>query len=162
MNEKFLKKLSFIVGHNLKNMSATVTIVESCTGGWISKIITDTEGSSSWFKQGIITYSNTAKQNLALVNTLSLTKYGPVSKKVVEEMALNVLHVAKANFSIAVSGIAGPTGGNKKIPNGTVWFGFSNKNDVLSEKKIFIGSRNDIRYQATIFALKNLYKKFLR
>ena len=105
----------------LKEAGKTVTTAESCTGGLLAKMLTDVPGSSAYFKQGWVTYSNEAKQSLLLVKGLTLKDHGAVSKDVVEEMALNAMDKARADFALAISGIAGPDGGTPEKPVGTVW-----------------------------------------
>lgn len=160
MNEQDseLQQLSSRIGAVLKHRSATVTTAESCTGGWIAKAITDIADSSLWFRQGVITYSDNAKQQLIGVNPISLYKWGAVSEQVVREMAQGALQSANADFSVAVSGIAGPAGGSTEQPVGTVWFAFATVGGALhSEKQSFSGERDAVRCQATMCALRILH-----
>jgi nicotinamide-nucleotide amidase len=94
---------------------------ESCTGGWVAKCCTDLAGSSVWFDRGFVTYSNEAKQDQLGVEAATLEKNGAVSLPVVEEMAFGALKFSRADFSIAITGIAGPGGGSAQKPVGTVW-----------------------------------------
>lgn len=136
----------------------TVTTVESCTGGGIACALTAIAGSSSWFNQGWVTYSNDSKVELVGVSQQSLTCYGAVSPEVVTEMAEGALVRANADWSIATSGIAGPSGGTTEKPVGTVWFGFAAKQmEVpLTIVKQFDGDRDNVRQQAINFAVRQL------
>ncbi len=157
-----MRQLSILVGEKLKAKGHWITCAESCTGGGIAKVITDIVGSSAYFDRGFIVYSNIAKHELLGVAEETLITYGAVSEEVVREMALGALYAAKADLALSVSGIAGPDGGSKEKPVGTVWFGFANSsNRLLSYKRYFIGNRKAVRYQATICALQTTLNKFL-
>lgn len=163
MTDSALFKLSQRVGNGLGQLGATVTTAESCTGGWIAKVITDVAGSSAWFERGFVTYSNEAKHQLIGVNEFTLEAYGAVSKGVVLEMAQGALAAAKADYAVSVSGIAGPDGGTPEKPVGTVWFGFADKHGrTLAKVQRFDGDRDTVRRQATEFALQSLWDDFLK
>lgn len=163
MSDQALMQLSEQVGEALLQQKATLTTAESCTGGWIAKVITDIAGSSAWFERGFVTYSNDAKQAMIGVLPETLLSYGAVSEQVVREMALGAMQAAEASFAIAVSGIAGPGGGSAEKPVGTVWFGFSAQNGkVTACRQCFSGDREAVRRQATAFALKTLAEDFLQ
>ncbi|WP_336983595.1 MULTISPECIES: nicotinamide-nucleotide amidase [unclassified Cedecea] len=163
MTDSALFELSQRVGNGLGQLGATVTTAESCTGGWIAKVITDVAGSSAWFERGFVTYSNEAKHQLIGVNETTLEAYGAVSKGVVLEMAQGALAAAKADYAVSVSGIAGPDGGTPEKPVGTVWFGFADKHGrTLAKVQRFDGDRNAVRRQATEFALQSLWDDFLK
>ncbi len=123
MTDSELMQLSEKIGRALKARGATVTTAESCTGGWIAKSITDIAGSSAWFERGFVTYSNEAKSQMIGVSEATLRDNGAVSEPVVVEMAIGALRVARADYAISVSGVAGPDGGSVEKPVGTVWFG---------------------------------------
>lgn len=106
---------------------------ESCTGGYISSLITQNSGCSSWFKGSVIAYSNFAKNKLLKVDNQILELYGAVSKEVVEEMAKKTLNLFKADYSLSVSGIAGPAGGSIQKPVGTVWISVASKENTYSK-----------------------------
>ncbi|MBP2168030.1 nicotinamide-nucleotide amidase [Erwinia toletana] len=162
MTDDQLNQLSAAIGAQLQRRNATVTAAESCTGGWISKVITDIAGSSAWFERGFVTYSNEAKQQLTGVTATALEQFGAVSEQVVREMALGALQAAHADFAISVSGIAGPDGGTAEKPTGTVWFGFASANGtVLTRRQHFAGDREAVRRQATGWALQTLHDDFL-
>jgi PncC family amidohydrolase len=116
-----LMQLSEVVGRALKQRGATITTAESCTGGWVAKIITDIAGSSAWFERGFVTYSNEAKAQMIGVQESTLEAHGAVSEPVVIEMAIGALRAARADYAISISGVAGPDGGSDVKPVGTVW-----------------------------------------
>ena len=163
MTDKTLRQLSHQVGEALGHLGATVTTAESCTGGWIAKVITDVSGSSAWFERGFVTYSNEAKHQMIGVDSGTLETHGAVSEAVVREMAQGALYAAAADYAIAVSGIAGPNGGSEEKPVGTVWFGFASKLDgTIANCQIFAGDRDAVRRQATEYALQTLWEEFLK
>ncbi|WP_348666094.1 nicotinamide-nucleotide amidohydrolase family protein [Arsenophonus symbiont of Ornithomya chloropus] len=161
--EQLFYKLSKDLGDNLKKTRKIITLVESCTGGWISKVITDVAGSSSYFQKAFITYSDKAKHDILGIDQTILSKYGAVSEQVVIDMAKKALILANADFALAVSGIAGPNGATDLQPIGTVWFAFSSKNflnnQVMTYCCYFEGNRLQIRRQAVIFSLETLIKE---
>ncbi|MDF7680137.1 nicotinamide-nucleotide amidase [Enterobacteriaceae bacterium ESL0689] len=163
MTDLELMQLSERVGLKLKAQGATVTTAESCTGGWIAKVLTDIAGSSAWFAQGTVTYSNEAKSQLLGVSKETLRIYGAVSAEVVAEMAAGALRVAGATYAISVSGIAGPDGGSAEKPVGTVWFGIAGDNgQSITQCERFVGGREAVRRQATAYALQFLWRQFLQ
>ncbi len=157
MSDEELSVLSAEIGQLLKQEGTSITTAESCTGGWIAKVITDTAGSSAWFDRGFITYSDAAKKALTGVSATTLIQHGAVSEACVREMAQGALVAAQANYAISVSGIAGPDGGTAQKPVGTVWFGFA---AALGYQKSWLqrfnGDRQQIRRQATFRALQIL------
>jgi nicotinamide-nucleotide amidase len=163
MTDKTLRQLSHQVGEALGRLGATVTTAESCTGGWIAKVITDISGSSAWFERGFVTYSNEAKHQMIGVDSGTLEAHGAVSEAVVREMAQGALCAASADYAVAVSGIAGPNGGSEEKPVGTVWFGFASKSEgTVARHQIFKGDRDTVRRQATEYALQTLWEEFLK
>jgi nicotinamide-nucleotide amidase len=139
----------------------TVAVAESCTGGWIAKVLTDLSGSSAWFERGFVTYSNRSKQDMLGVSESTLQSYGAVSSETVEAMAAGVLQNSMADFSLSVSGIAGPTGGTTEKPVGLVWFAWAAKEHeqsvlLATEKQVFKGDRDAVRHQAVAYALNRL------
>lgn len=139
----------------LNRTNSKLCTVESCTGGGIAAKCTEVSGSSNWFLGGFVTYANSMKLHLG-VNQSSLDKYGAVSEQVAIEMAEAGLKVAGADWSVAVTGIAGPDGGSADKPVGTVWFAWANNKDTFSKKCLFSGSRIDVRQQAVDFGLSEL------
>ncbi|MCL4167387.1 UNVERIFIED_CONTAM: hypothetical protein GTU68_036174, partial [Idotea baltica] len=99
-----------------------LAVAESCTGGWLAKVCTDLSGSSGWFERGFVTYSNAAKHDMLGVSETTIETYGAVSVNTVEEMVSGALSHSRADWAIAVSGVAGPGGGSNVNPVGSVWF----------------------------------------
>ncbi|WP_420885618.1 nicotinamide-nucleotide amidase [Candidatus Steffania adelgidicola] len=161
MNDSTLYAPSLKLGAILKQKEKFITCAESCTGGWISKSITDVSGSANWFESGFITYSNRAKTDLLGVRSQTLELYGAVSHPVVQEMALGALRAASADYAIAISGIAGPDGGTIKQPIGTILFGFAAITGAyFSEDAHFKGNRDAVRCQAVYYALTTFLARF--
>jgi len=144
----------------LRQSGRTLATAESCTGGWVSKALTDLAGSSDWFGYGLVTYSNQAKQRLLGVGADTLERYGAVSEQVVEEMAGGLLKLSGADLALAVSGIAGPDGGSVDKPVGTVWFAWASREgeriQVQTGLQRFSGDRESVRRQAVVFGLQGL------
>lgn len=141
----------------------SVATAESCTGGWVAKTITDVPGSSACFAYGIVSYSNGAKEALLGVRPETLQKSGAVSEPVVREMAEGVLKLAGADFSVAVSGVAGPDGGSADKPVGTVWFAWARRRgtscDLYAEKQLFSGDRREVRERSVATALEGVLER---
>jgi nicotinamide-nucleotide amidase len=130
---------------------------ESCTGGQLAAAFTKMSGCSSWFERGFVTYSNEAKVECLNVSKKTLETYGAVSKETAMAMAEGALKNSHATVAISVTGIAGPSGGSKEKPVGTVWFGFAVKGKkIMASKKKFSGTRNQIQKQAVAFAINQL------
>ena len=129
---------------------------ESCTGGMIAAACTDLAGSSAWFERGFVTYSNAAKTELLGVDAALITQHGAVSEPVARAMAFGAIRHSHAQVSVAVTGVAGPTGGSSEKPVGTVWFGFSAAGQLLSERQCFAGDRAAVRIATVRHALKRL------
>lgn len=121
----------------------TLSVAESCTGGFISSQFTANAGCSAYFKGGAVTYSNEAKRDILGVSTSDIRKYGAVSREVVEQMASGACRVYKTDCSIATSGIAGPDGGTEEKPVGTVWIAVSCKGKIISKLHHFSKNRED-------------------
>lgn len=129
---------------------------ESCTGGLIAGACTDLSGSSRWFERGFVTYSNQAKTELLGVDPRVLQREGAVSEAVVRAMVQGALHHAPVQVAVAVTGVAGPTGGSIDKPVGTIWFGWSINGQVSSELRHFSGDRADVRAATVQHALARL------
>jgi len=135
---------------------------ESCTGGWIAKSLTDVAGSSGWFAEGYVTYSNAAKQRDLRVTARALREHGAVSREVVRQMARGALERTGAHLAVAVSGVAGPDGGTPAKPVGMVWFcwGVRGKGRsggrLVAEVHRFTGNREAIRRKSVAVALRGL------
>ncbi len=155
-----IRELSEQLVGRLIDGSKTVATAESCTGGWIAKSLTDVAGSSACFGYGLVSYSNAAKQALLGVEAATINDYGAVSRETVIEMAEGALRLSGADFSIAVSGIAGPDGGSEDKPVGTVWFAFCVRQagdiETSAEHEKFEGDRDAVRRQTVARALEGL------
>lgn len=131
-----------------------LSTAESCTGGWLAKTLTDRPGSSAWFEFGFVTYGNNAKQALLGVRPETLRDHGAVSQQVAEQMAIGARRVSGADLAVAITGIAGPTGGSDAKPVGTVWLAWAGPDGQLgAEKRELPGNRSAVRSQAVAEAL---------
>lgn len=157
-----LELLATRVGRHLLQQRRRVATAESCTGGWISKVLTDIAGSSDWFAEGFVTYSNEAKHLRLEVPKQVLLRHGAVSRAVVIAMARGALRRAKTNVAIAVTGIAGPGGAVPGKPVGTVWLGWATQTgrqvNVTVVRKHFRGGREAVRRKTVRVALEGLLK----
>ncbi|MEY2619295.1 MAG: hypothetical protein RL522_2297, partial [Pseudomonadota bacterium] len=129
---------------------------ESCTGGLIAAACTDLAGSSQWFERGFVTYSNEAKTELLSVDAAQIAAHGAVSEVVARAMAHGAVRHSPAQVAVAVTGVAGPTGGSAAKPVGTVWFGFMVDGRLSSETRRFDGDRAQVRAQTVAHALQRL------
>jgi nicotinamide-nucleotide amidase len=132
---------------------------ESCTGGMIAAACTDLSGSSDWFERGFVTYSNEAKIEMLGVDAQSIATHGAVSEVVARAMAFGAVRHSHARVSVAVTGIAGPTGGTPDKPVGTVWFAFMVDGRLSSEMRRFDGDRVAVRRQTVDHALQRLVER---
>lgn len=132
---------------------------ESCTGGLISACCTDLAGSSAWFDRGFVTYSNDAKTQMLGVSSDSISAHGAVSETVAHAMAVGAVYRSKAQASVAVTGVAGPSGGSPEKPVGTVWFGWCINGLVSTELQHFDGDRQLIRQATVLHALAGLLNR---
>ncbi len=147
----------------LSSEEMNLTTAESCTGGWVAKVLTDVPGSSIYFDRGFVTYSNKSKHDMLSVADETLLLHGAVSEAIVKEMAEGALENSDASMSLAVSGIAGPTGGSEDKPIGTVCFSWMIRGDVaVAETVHYDGDRDSIRRQAVIHALEGVVKQLKR
>lgn len=152
--------LEGLVAKKLIKGKKTLAIAESCTGGLLSKCLTDVPGSSKFIKLNIIAYSNEAKINVLEVPIKVIKNYGAVSSQTAAHMAAGIKKLAKSTYGFSITGIAGPSGGSKEKPVGLVYFGFVKGNKVKTKKVFFdsSSSRKTIRFLATQFALSWLKK----
>ena len=139
---------------NCINKNLTITTAESCTGGMISSAIVHINGSSKIYKSSFIVYSNDMKSKLLNISNDLITENGAVSEIIAFNMAKNSLELLKANLSIAVTGIAGPTGGTFDKPVGLVWIGIGTKEKIITNKYQFNGNRLQIRQKTTFESLR--------
>lgn len=153
-------KLAEKLGEILKEKSLKLVTAESCTGGLLAAFLTEVPGSSEWFDSGFITYSNEAKQRLLSVDQQTLDIHGAVSEACALEMSKGALsNDGCANISVSITGIAGPSGGTKEKPVGTVWIAFAHKKDTIEAKATlfnFKGSRKKVRLQSVNKSLTGL------
>ncbi|MEE9500403.1 MAG: nicotinamide-nucleotide amidohydrolase family protein, partial [Candidatus Omnitrophota bacterium] len=147
------ESLEYVIGEMLAKNRKTLAIAESCTGGLIANRITNVNGSSKYFKMGIVAYSNEAKVNLLGVSKDKIKKYGAVSKQVALDMAKGVKRLSKADVGLGITGIAGPKGATKRKPIGLVYIAVAGDKIKTVKKCLFIGSREEIKLQASIAAL---------
>ena len=139
---------------NCINKNLIITTAESCTGGMISSAIVHINGSSKIFKSSVVVYSNDMKSKLLNIPKDLITKNGAVSEIVASNMAKNSIEMLNADVSIAVTGIAGPTGGSDDKPVGLVWIGIGTKDKIITNKYQFDGNRLVIRQKTTYKSLK--------
>lgn len=155
--DEALYRLAEEVGKALQQRGMLLAIAESCTGGWVGEAVTAVPGSSRWFDRGYITYTNESKQEMLGVAAATLAAFGAVSEQAVREMVAGTLKNSRAQAALAISGVAGPSGGTPEKPVGTVWFAWGVANGaVSSEKRIFSGDRSEVRRQAVAHALQGL------
>lgn len=151
-----MDELARRVGRLLKKKRLKLVTAESCTGGWAAQAVTAIAGSSDWFDRGFVTYSNEAKRELLKVKSGTLRKHGAVSDETAREMARGALGRSKASIALSITGVAGPGGGSRAKPVGTVCFGWAKAGTVRSETRHFKGDRRSVRRQSVIHALKGV------
>ena len=152
-----LVTLSEAIGAPCRQRQLLLATAESCTGGWVAQVITHTAGSSAWFDRGFVTYSNEAKVQMLGVSAETLARHGAVSLETAAEMATGAIEESNALFSLAITGIAGPTGGSPGKPVGTVCFAWCRRGEKpVAESRQFAGDREAIRRQAVVHALQGL------
>jgi nicotinamide-nucleotide amidase len=148
-----------IVGNRLKKRGETVSVAESCTGGLIARRLTEIPGSSAYFMEGAVTYSNEAKMRTLNVSPEILEKHGAVSPECAEAMAKGMLDRAGTDHAVSVTGIAGPDGGGEEKPVGTVFIGYAGPRGVKSVKIVLPGDRYLIRWRSSQAALDYLRRQ---
>ena len=160
IGEERLVRLATELGHAMRRVGALITTAESCTGGLLAQVLTETAGSSEWFERGFVTYSNQAKVDLLGVLAVTLQAQGAVSEEVAREMAAGALAHSAAALALAVTGIAGPGGAVEGKPVGTVCFGWAlalpdDGPEILvrSAQLQFAGDRAAVRRQSAAHAL---------
>ena len=156
------EKMEEVIGKLLSERGETLSVAESCTGGLIGYRLTEVSGSSDYFVEGAVTYSNEAKIASLGVSEESIKKHGAVSAEVAEGMAKGVRERSKTDYGISVTGIAGPTGGTQEKPVGTVFVGYSDAAGTASLKLYLPGDRNLIRWRSSQAALDYLRRKLLK
>lgn len=151
-----LTDLASRLGEALQRQDAQVTTAESCTGGGIAEAITRIAGSSAWFEAGYVTYSNAQKTLQLGVPAQLFEQVGAVSAEVVRAMARGAQQRSGARFAVAVSGIAGPSGGSTDKPVGTVWIAWADSAQLHTRRYLFAGDRQAVREQTVVAALHGL------
>lgn len=152
-----LEQLATEVGRALKSAGRILVTAESCTGGWVGEAVTAIAGSSDWFDRGFITYSNAAKREVLRVSAATLKQHGAVSEETAREMALGALKHSRAQIAVAITGVAGPSGGSEDKPVGTVCFAWAKDETALrSESHLLNGDRTDVRRQSVVIALRGI------
>jgi len=155
--DEVLRRLAEEVAGLMRERKLMLVTAESCTGGFIAKVLTDLPGSSAWFDAGVVTYSYEAKEALLGVNPRTLERTGAVSEETVLEMVSGALARFGAGAAVAVTGIAGPGGGTEGKPVGTVWIGWKRRGGYAHAKVFhFDGDRDAIRRQTVAAALSGL------
>ena len=151
---------TFVLVEQLANLllkkGLRLATAESCTGGLIAGACTDLAGSSNWFERGFVTYSNDAKTEMLGVDAALLKRRGAVSEQVAQAMAQGALTHSHAQVAVAVTGVAGPTGGSRAKPVGTVWLSFAVPGQLLTEQWHFAGDRAAVRAATVRHALTRL------
>ena len=145
-----------VVAERLLKHRQKVCTAESCTGGLIAKTFTDLAGSSDWFERGFVTYSNAAKNEMLAVPVSLIEDYGAVSEAVATAMASGALRHSQADYSIAVTGVAGPGGGSDDKPVGTVWIAVASAEQMVARRYQFDGDRQAVRVATMQTALELL------
>ena len=155
--EQELKDLAEQLGGCMTKLGLKLASAESCTGGWLAKVITDIPGSSAWFTGSVVSYSNEAKQSLLGVSENTLKEFGAVSGETVLEMSDGLFAHTEADVAISVSGIAGPDGGSEDKPVGLVWLSWGKRGkSVFANPFNFDGDREEVRKQSIKQALNCL------
>lgn len=161
VNDQQLGEAADCVGDLLLSRNQMLVTAESCTGGWVAKVLTDRSGSSAYVLGGLVTYSNGAKQAVLGVAGDTLDVHGAVSEPVVREMVAGALARTGADVAVAISGVAGPGGGSESKPVGTVWFAWGDSSRIEAGLQCFPGNRDAVRRQAVLFALQSV-ERFLK
>lgn len=157
LSDADLDAMAKALGERLLSMRQMLVTAESCTGGWIAKCMTDVAGSSAWFDCGMVAYSYEAKQALLAVRPQTLEQFGAVSRETVVDMVSGALVHSGATVAVAVTGIAGPSGGSDDKPVGTVWIGWKRRGGYArAEVFHFDGDRDAVRRQTVAAALRGL------
>ena len=156
------KPLETVVGDLLKKRGETVAVAESCSGGWLSSLLIHDAGSSAYFKEGIVSYTNEAKHRLLRVSNDTLARYGAVSEQTAMEMAQGARENCDADYALSITGIAGPDGAVEGKPVGTVWIGLADRQRAFAKKFEFSSDRTRNRERAVRNALNLLRLELLK
>jgi len=160
MPDPTLDSLAEKVGAGLKAAGLLLACAESCTGGWVAQAVTAIAGSSEWFDRGFVTYSNEAKREMLAVSDETLDRFGAVSEETARAMAAGALAHSRAGLALAITGVAGPTGGTPAKPVGMVCFAWARRGGNPASKTMrFAGNREEIRRQSVIAALEGVLER---
>jgi len=150
--------LEEIIGKLLLNNNMTLSTAESCTGGKIASIITSVPGSSAWYRGSVVAYDNSIKTGILNVEPGTITRYGAVSEETAVAMAQGIRQLTCTDYAVAVTGIAGPTGGTPEKPVGTVWIAIASDRGVVAEKHRFADDRN-VNISRSVTTSLNMLRK---
>ena len=156
LDGKGLEAILIQISAQLLTRGWMLATAESCTGGMIAAACTGLAGSSQWFERGFVTYSNAAKTEMLGVPAALIEVHGAVSEPVARAMALGAVAHSRAQVAVAVTGIAGPTGGTADKPVGTVWFGWNVNGTITTATRRFDGDRAAVRQQTLAWACARL------
>lgn len=155
-----LETLAAQVADRLIERGEILAIAESCTGGWVGQCLTAIAGSSKWFDRGFVTYSNSAKVEALDVPDFTIKRHGAVSEPTARAMAQGVIAKSRGHWSLAITGVAGPTGGTPERPVGTVCFAWARcDGGCEAETRVFGGDREAVRAQSVRHALDGLLQR---
>ncbi len=155
-----LEMLAERLGRELLNRGEWLATAESCTGGWVAQAVTAVAGSSAWFDRGFVTYSNDAKVEMLGVTATTLERHGAVSEATARAMAQGALKHSRATWAVAITGIAGPTGGTPAKPAGMVCLAWARRDGGCEALTCqFAGTRAEVRQQAVRLALSGALKR---
>ncbi|MGP9833948.1 nicotinamide-nucleotide amidase [Marinobacter sp. NSM] len=156
-SDQQLESAGNTLGDWLAEHGKTIATAESCTGGWVAKVLTDRAGSSAYLMAGLVTYSNEAKQAILGVEESVLAEHGAVSEPVVRQMVAGAIRAADVDIAVAISGIAGPGGGSDEKPVGTVWFAWGTGPDrIETSLQCFDGDRDQVRRKSVLYVLQGV------
>jgi nicotinamide-nucleotide amidase len=153
-----IDNVAAILGKELISLNKTLSVAESCTGGYIAHLITLNAGSSKYFKGSVTAYANQTKENILGVEKDSLLKFGAVSKEVALQMSEGVMMALQTDYAISTTGIAGPEGGSEEKPIGTVWISVCSSKTKVAEKYFFPTTRDNFIERVSNQALLMLIK----
>jgi nicotinamide-nucleotide amidase len=157
--DRHLFDLAERTGQALKARGWMLVAAESCTGGWVSECVTMVPGSSEWFERGFVTYTNVAKREMLGVAAQTLDVHGAVSEPTVREMAAGALARSHGHVAVAVSGVAGPSGGTPQKPVGTVCFAWAGRGaEPVTVTRLLSGDREAVRRQSVIVVLEGVLR----
>jgi nicotinamide-nucleotide amidase len=152
-----LDALAVQVGARLKERGWLLATAESCTGGWVAQVVTSVSGSSEWFERGFVTYSNDAKRDMLGVRAATLERHGAVSEETAREMAAGALAASRAHVAVAITGVAGPTGGTPGKPVGLVCLAWAVRGGAVeSTTRRFGGDREAVRRESVVLGLQGV------